>query len=65
MGYVDCNVPHMHDPRAPTGGALAGELGCPPSNYALARGKKAYDERAAIKERDWRREKERLVRTKS
>jgi SsrA-binding protein len=31
---------------------------------ALARGKKAYDKRATIKERDWRREKERLVREK-
>ena len=32
---------------------------------ALARGKKAYDKRATIKERDWRREKERLVREKN
>jgi SsrA-binding protein len=31
---------------------------------ALARGKKAYDKRASIKERDWRREKERLIREK-
>ncbi len=28
----------------------------------LARGKKAYDKRASIKERDWQREKERLLR---
>ncbi|MGH6898365.1 MAG: SsrA-binding protein SmpB [Geminicoccaceae bacterium] len=31
---------------------------------ALARGKKAYDKRATIKERDWQREKERLIREK-
>ena len=31
---------------------------------ALARGKKAYDKRAAIKERNWQREKERLIREK-
>ena len=31
---------------------------------ALARGKKAYDKRATIKERDWKREKERLIREK-
>jgi len=31
---------------------------------AIARGKKAYDKRHAIKERDWRREKERLIREK-
>jgi SsrA-binding protein len=31
---------------------------------ALARGKKAYDKRASIKERDWQREKERLIREK-
>ena len=31
---------------------------------ALARGKKAYDKRATIKERDWHREKERLLREK-
>jgi len=30
----------------------------------LARGKKAYDKRAAIKERDWKREQERLLREK-
>ena len=30
----------------------------------LARGKKAYDKRASIKERDWQREKERLLRDK-
>jgi SsrA-binding protein len=30
----------------------------------LARGKKAYDKRATIKERDWQREKERLLRDK-
>jgi SsrA-binding protein len=30
----------------------------------LARGKKAYDKRASIKERDWQREKERLLREK-
>ena len=32
---------------------------------ALARGKKAYDKRHTIKERDWRREKERLIREKA
>ena len=32
---------------------------------ALAHGKKAYDKRASIKERDWRREKERLIREKA
>jgi SsrA-binding protein len=31
---------------------------------ALARGKKVYDKRASIKERDWQREKERLIREK-
>jgi SsrA-binding protein len=31
---------------------------------ALARGKKAYDKRHSIKERDWKREKERLLRDK-
>jgi len=31
----------------------------------LARGKKAYDKRASIKERDWQREKERLLREKA
>jgi SsrA-binding protein len=31
---------------------------------ALARGKKAYDKRHTIKERDWQREKERLIRDK-
>jgi SsrA-binding protein len=31
---------------------------------ALARGKKAYDKRHTIKERDWKREKERLIRDK-
>ena len=30
----------------------------------LARGKKAYDKRASIKERDWKREQERLLREK-
>jgi SsrA-binding protein len=30
----------------------------------LARGKKAYDKRASIKERDWKREQERLLRDK-
>jgi SsrA-binding protein len=30
----------------------------------LARGKKTYDKRASIKERDWQREKERLLRDK-
>lgn len=30
----------------------------------LARGKKAYDKRAAIKDRDWKREQERLLREK-
>lgn len=30
----------------------------------LARGKKAYDKRASIKDRDWRREQERLLRDK-
>lgn len=31
----------------------------------LAKGKKTHDKRAAIKERDWRREKQRLMRGKS
>jgi SsrA-binding protein len=31
----------------------------------LARGKKAYDKRASIKERDWQREKQRLLREKA
>jgi len=30
----------------------------------LARGKKTYDKRHSIKERDWQREKERLMRDK-
>ena len=29
----------------------------------LARGKKQYDKRAAVKEREWNREKQRLLRT--
>ena len=32
---------------------------------ALARGKKMYDKRATIKERDWQRDKQRLLRDKS
>lgn len=32
--------------------------------FALAKGKKAYDKRASLKERDWQREKQRLLKVK-